>query len=405
MPTELSPSVEALIRQPRFSSRIRELLVGGITAAAALLGILSAIAPVSGFTLTHYLFTYSDGFLRRALVGSVIAAAGIGPVPEGLPARIGFGYLVLLVVLVSMLVVRGWRHGDRTSVLLLATLFVGASQLQVLAFDVGKFDGLLLALTASAALVTVGGGRSAAMSVAAIGVIGVLVHELHLLAGVPLATAMVALGGGRGGPSRKRSVALAAVPASLVGLVLAVLAGDPPGGSLASAEARMAARAAFPIGESATFVQDLGLMDTVRMTFDVLAARPTSMVVSVLVAVPSAAAAMLLLLGGRSARTNGGDGLQDAGGRRPQVILAAASLSPLAILPLGFDWYRWVTIAVVNLIIAALWWQASPRRASKEWAGATAPPGLGLFVLVALSLVLASVSVTAAIENLRLVLG
>jgi hypothetical protein len=43
---------------------------------------------------------------------------------------------------------------------------------------------------------------------------------------------------------------------------------------------------------------------------------------------------------------------------QPHLLLLAAS-SPLLLLPLGFDWYRWVTLAVVNLVLAGLWHQAA----------------------------------------------
>ncbi len=373
---------------------VRPLLVGSVVTAVSGLVILDSLAPVSGFTLSHYLFTYQDGFVRRALVGSILAAFGDGaPVTVDLPAMLGLGYLAVLVLLVAALVALAWERGDRRTTLLLAALLVGSSQLQILAFDVGKFDGLLLALTAAAALASLRAGRGAPVIVATFGVVGVLVHELHLVAGVPLAAAMVALGPARGTRGRLATGVAVALPAALTGLILALLAGRPPGGSVAAAEALMAARAAFTLEESAAFVQGLSVTASVRQTFGVLLARPVPILTSVLVAVPPAAAALLLLRG----RPGGG-----ARGRRDEGVLAVAALSALLLLPLGFDWYRWLTISVVGLIIAGLWTQAAPStdRIGAPTDGSEDGPGLMALSLVLLSLVLGSVSLSSALTTL-----
>ncbi len=362
------------------------VLVGGLV-------VLGGLAPVSGFTRTHYLFTYQDGFLRRALVGSVVALLGPDRVTADVPLLLGVAYLMTLVLMVGGLVAQAWRRGDPTVVLLLATLFVGASQLRILANDVGKFDALLLALTVVVALLSGLDTRWPIVVIALLGVIGVLVHELHLVAGVPVAVAMVGLRAGRA-KGRVMTAAAVALPPLIVGGLLALLAGDPPGGSVAAAEARMALRAGFSLEDSAAFVQGLDPAASIRMTLDVLRAETGPMLRTVLVAVPPALAGVLLIRSGR-----------ERSPRPAPWVLATAALTPVLLLPLGFDWYRWLTIAVMNLIVVGLRLQVGADASVRPDDGSARTPGVILMVAaVALSLVLPSIGPAEVVRNLEALL-
>lgn len=356
--------------------------------------ILDGLAPVSGFTSSHYLFTYQDGFLRRALIGSAVALLrSDAPVPEELPGRIGLVFLGLLVCLTGLLAAAAWRRGRPDAVVLLIGLFVGASQLRILAFDVGKFDTLLLVLTVGSALCALGPPKVAHPVVGLLSVLGVLSHELHLVAGVPLAVAMVALRSGQDVRTRVRAALLAAAPATMVGVALAIVAGAPPGGSAAAANARMVARAGFEVRDSAAFIQDLSVLESIRMTISVVLGRPTAILVSVLVALPTIFAGLVLLRGTlrRGWLKNDGD----------VAVLMMSALSPLALLPLGFDWYRWLTIAAINTIAAALWRQASGAQVGAADAGSISDRSGPIVIgLVLTCILLGSISLSTALSAL-----
>lgn len=75
-----------------------------------------------------------------------------------------------------------------------------------------------------------------------------------------------------------------------------------------------------------------------------------------------------------------------------------AALSPVLLFPIGFDWYRWVAMAVTNLVLLGLWREARGDRAlgPHDVEG----PGMPAVVAVLLALVLSATSPSTAAANL-----
>jgi hypothetical protein len=382
-------------------------LVFGAVASVGALVVLSQVQSANDFTANHYLFTYQDGFVRRALIGSMVGGLlGSSAVTRELVTLVGVGILLLFVSLGALLAARAWARGDRVTVVLLAALLVASPQTLVLANDTGKFDSLLLSFTAATALAVLVGRRTGLVVAGLTGLVGVLVHEIHALAGVPLALALLVARHGTTTRDRFVLPLLAGAPAAIAVLIVG-LSPSFPGGSLAAAQELLAARAAFTIEDGTAIVQGLSLRENIVWTASVVRGTYRSLLATVLVAVPAAVAAVLLArrrLAEPNEAVPSGSSILDRFGAlpaHPRTPLIAA-FSPLLLMPLAFDWYRWVAMVVMNLVILGLWTQAAgvgghdSGRSPLDGRG----PGLPAVVAVIASLVLAAFSPSTAVANL-----
>jgi hypothetical protein len=377
------------------------VLAAAVTAAVGLLVALSQLQSANDFTADHYLFTYQDGLVRRALVGSLLAlATGDAPVSRELVTFLGFGYLALFIGLGATLVGIAWARGDRRTVVLLAVLLVASPQAMVLAYDTGKFDTLLLSLTPIAALAILGGRRSAVIVAALASLVGVLVHEIHAIAGVPLILALLLARHGTSTRSRLLLPLIVGVPVAIA-VVAIGLGATTVGGSLESVQALAGARAGFETEVETAVVQTVSFRENLAWTAAVMRGRPLALLATVLVAVPAGVAALLLARRRPRPRSSTGPvswtdrlGLLLVHPRTP--VLAA--LSPVLLFPIGFDWYRWVAMAVTNLVLLGLWREAGGDRALAP--DDVEGPGMPAVVAVLLTLVLSATSPSTAAANL-----
>jgi len=388
----------------------RPWVAAGVTAAVGLLVMLSQIQPANDITADHYLFTYQDGFVRRALIGSLLALlTSDAPVTRELITLLGIGHLVLLIGLGAILVGLAWGRGDRRTVVLLAALFVGSPQAMVLAYGTGKFDALLLSLTALAALAILRARRIAIVVAVLASLVGVLVHEIHAVAGVPLIIALLIARHGTTTRMRLLLPLIVGIPAVVIALAIGIGAttiGDP----LEAAQALAAARAGFGTPAEAALVQTLSFRENLAWTAAVMRGRPLALLATVLVAVPAAVAAALLAR--RPARSRDAAvpaGLGPIGGAtslldRLGMLLAhprtplLAAFAPILLFPVGFDWYRWVAMAVTNLVLLGLWRQAGGDRTLDP--SDSDGPGMLAGIAVLFTLVLAGSSPATAAANL-----
>ena len=393
------------------------LLAFAVTGAVGLLVALSQVQSANNITADHYLFTYQDGFVRRALVGSLLAmVSGDAPVTRELVTFLGIGYLVTFLGLGAILVGIGWARGDRRTVMLLAALLVASPQAMVLAYDTGKFDALLLSLTALAALAILGGRRIALIGAILAAMVGVLVHEIHAVAGVPLIIALLVARHGTTTRTRLLLALSVAVPVAITAIAIGVGAST-VGQPLETVQGLLAARAGFETDTGAALVQITSVRGNLAWTAAVMRGRPLALLATVLVAVPAGIAATLLarrprIAGGRqvpvpsSGRAGRPSGLLERLGMQlvhPRTPLLAA-LTPLLLFPIGFDWYRWAAMAVTNLVLLGLWRQADGDRADGPLEAQVQHdeqgPSMTATVAVLLTLVLAAVSPSTAGANL-----
>lgn len=164
------------------------------------------------FAMTHWLFDYRFGFMKRALVGASVGVvanlAGVPLSPTGI-AILSLGLLVAFFVGLMIVLFRATRSSAPTPEgVLVALVFVSSPFTVLSAHLVGYLDGLvyLLAAAAIALVLSDRPGSSAFVSI-----VGLLVHENYLLIGLPLvalATTLVSAGNGRTSPRRRALVAL-----------------------------------------------------------------------------------------------------------------------------------------------------------------------------------------------------
>jgi len=170
------------------------LALAGLLVAFRLIPFLPA--EVNSFAASHYLFSYNAGFHKRALPGAVLASC-LDHVSSATIYAVSLGTLAAFVIAL-MLVMRKSLLSSKTSLVLGLTLLGAAGILPHFAYSLGYFDPLLVicAVLARAAL-----GSSAAdwlkVTVAfAFCAIGVLTHEIFILAAFPLVVGRTLISGG-----------------------------------------------------------------------------------------------------------------------------------------------------------------------------------------------------------------
>lgn len=306
----------------------------GLVAVFSYLRGFDATLPRGGFL--YWQLTYEDGFIRRGLMGS-LAALIRGGAPVDDPSGLILGLHLLMSVLLALLI--GLWLGylllavvDRDGAVLLvatAALLLSSQFLPTLGFLGGFLDGaLLVVLVSSAALVA--SGRVVVGSLVA--AVGPLVHETFIALWVPLALAGVALWLHRDGGRRWRCAWLLT---PVVTTIAALTLHDRQ--ALATQ-----VHALVPDEGSATWIIDTqfhqSLLDAVSVTGARLAnSWPIDLWGFTAFAMPAVVMVALVVLAyrGRLSRWEG-------------LALAAAIVSPVAILAVATDISRFLVI--VNLV-------------------------------------------------------
>jgi hypothetical protein len=212
---------------PRARPERRLLWTWAVIVFTLLVTIGRSLRLPNEFAMTHWLFDYRFGFMKRALVGASVGVvtnlAGVPLSPTGI-ATLSFGLLVAFFGVLLMVLFRATRSSAPTPEgVLVALVFVSSPFTVLSAHLVGYFDGLvyLLAALAIALVLSDRPGSSAFVSI-----VGLLVHENYLLIGLPLvalAATLVSAGNGRPSPRRRALVALLP-PVLAFGLISLALA-------------------------------------------------------------------------------------------------------------------------------------------------------------------------------------
>lgn len=333
---------------------------------AGLLVIERNLATTGEWVATHYLFSYEDGLRKRALVGSVLrAVSGDGPVTVELVTALGLLQLLVFVMLAGLLTAAVVRrdHADATTALLLGVLVVASTHARTLVVDVGRFDVLLLSFLIIIALISLWDARAAMVALPPLLVAGMLVHEISLVATAPLMTLMVlhrlrSL-------DRGRTWLLAGVGSTALTAAVAVAFVTTASRSrdvAASAMLAASRRAGFEPTSDAIMIQSSSTLDNVRLTLGRLVdVGPLAVLVLLVVAVPACVLAYEASL--RHDRS------------RAARALGLAAVSPLLLLLVGADYGRWTVLAVVNVLVLALWWRGVHRDPHRTTDGTTGDAG------------------------------
>ena len=362
--------------------------------AVVLVGLLVIernLTTTGEWVASHYLFSYQDGLRKRALVGSTLrAVAGDATVTVELVTALGLLQLLVFVLLAGLLTAAVVRRDpeDAPTALLLGMLVVASTHARTLVVDVGRFDVLFLSSLIVVALLALWDARAGLVALPPMVLAGMLVHEISLVATAPLMTLMVLHRLRSLERARTWLLAGAASITLTAGVAVAFLATATQGrDAVQSAMLSASRRADFRPTSDAVWIQSSSTLDNVRRTlWRLVDVGPVPVLVLVVVAVPACVLAYEAALRHDPDRT----------GR----LLGAAALSPLLLMLVAHDYGRWTVLAVLNLLILALWWRSVHRdghRTTDRTKSELRLPGIdlrrpGMLALVVLALLLPSPS-------------
>ena len=165
----------------------RDLQTMAVVIITLLVTLARSLRLPNEFAMTHWLFDYRFGFMKRALVGS-ICALGSWLLGSSLsaPAIVVLSSALMVVFLVTMLAIlrqamspfRNDPEGLSVALVIVSSPFIVLS-----AHLIGYFDGLIY-LIAALAIATALGDRPGLSGL--VSVIGVLTHESYVVVGLPL---------------------------------------------------------------------------------------------------------------------------------------------------------------------------------------------------------------------------
>jgi hypothetical protein len=309
------------------------LALAGLLVAFRLIPFLPT--EVNSFAASHYLFSYNAGFHKRALPGAVLASC-LDHVSSATIYAVSLGTLAAFVILL-MLIVRKPLLSSKTALVLGLTLFGAAGILPHFAYSLGYFDPILVICAVLAGGVF---GSSAAdwlkVTMAfALCAIGVLTHEIFILAAFPLVVGRTLISGApRTGVLWVLTILVAATT------VIVQMAGQPViplDEYMSQAAARTDVKAdveAFRLlyfhpGENFSYLVEhySNALTDARLLAGLLVPAPYFLLLRDLFQTATAAAAM---------------------SDRTRMMIWACIFAPLLLVLGGFDALRWVSFACLN---------------------------------------------------------
>jgi hypothetical protein len=343
---------------------------------------LKYLGTTSPWKLTHWLFSYEIGFVKRGLVGTLMQASSAGGVVSGeaiVAAALAIAGLFLLALGAFAYPLFAGR--SQRGALAIGTVALLSPGVGFLLSDLGRFDILnltlcLLVLSAASAL-----GRFPAVWFVAVSFVALLIHEAALLLCLPmLFVTFLELNGQLEAlldRSRWPRLALVAAPPLLLFVALASLGfSDRPLPELA---ASLAAHADFEPSPRSAYVLLRPLRSNVAQVLGTDGAVPETGAAQAL-ALGSADTVSFWLIVGVAALQLGFAHLAFAGceparRRAVRLVLTGCFLAPLPLMIVGVDWSRWVAAGSVQCAVLMLLFARSlpapPRAPTRNFVLAT----------------------------------
>jgi hypothetical protein len=138
----------------------------------------------------YFFFSYSDGFIKRGLVGHIFNTIYPGASPEATRNGALWSFFVTSMLIVALIEVWVWRVARKW--IALFALFAASQFLPTLGYDAGYLDAYIYVL-AIVAYMAFAGDRL--MIAAVVGFVGPFVHESFVFLWLPLAILAVWRGG------------------------------------------------------------------------------------------------------------------------------------------------------------------------------------------------------------------
>ena len=307
------------------------------------LSTVRSIKEPSNWIYTHWAFTYEHGFIKRGLVGELISLL-IGPVTPSIVNTISLAVLLLLAAaLTCLFIMPAIRAPERVGVWLFGVIAVTHSAtMPRFAYELGRFDemGLLILLVCLLLFVR----ASPAIRLAVIPplcLLGLVIHEAFFLMFLPLIAA-IWFYEEQNGLIWPKLVVLAAMVASTWVIGRFGLLSNPP---LDKYVALLQQRHAFPISKWSVGVLYRDLGENIALSVSYLRENLHDMIRGHFILVATLIPTFLLL------RSLGLTMVSLRQGGRCRFLLIAAALAPLIMYPLAFDYFRWWSAAITNLLM------------------------------------------------------
>ncbi|WP_437884428.1 hypothetical protein [Pseudomonas sp. LRF_L74] len=319
--------------------------VAGI-AGLSLLGLLAgglairAFAPLEDWVYTHWLFNYEFGLVKRGLAGQLLSALGVSTDYQTVGVISIAISTVLSALLLGLFSVDFIRRPSMAAWLFAAFWLAHPGTLQHAYFDVGRFDtiGVLLMLLA-ALFIRTSTKYQALFAVLLIGIFQVLFHEANFLMFMPLMLAMWLF---KQRSSLMRSDVIAAC------VVLGVVIGFVCFMDTKTLSGRVGLDAYYAhllsISDHAHPYSVYVLFKAVDSNLQSGLGRLISLYNAANVVYMGMALFLSFVLIARMLRV-----ILFGGSSFLSILLVLSALSPLALSFIGFDYYRWWSVALMNL--------------------------------------------------------
>ncbi len=309
-------------------------------AASLILALVNHLLPPLSFPATQLLFDYEFGLVRRGLAGTLLTPLLDEPVSGG-----AIRVVTAAVTLTGAMGFALWmmrRFDGSVPGLLVVILALNSFAFASFVGTTGYLDGLLMVVTLAALALAPRGGLAAGLGLAALVVVGMLLHESML----PYFTVLIAFGIALRGPLDARPSAAALLPVATGCAVLVVLV-------MSDFDAATAERFAAHLRSKADFFTDPTTLE--------VAGRPLAANVDFMRGVRARDAYwMWLTFDGLPLLLMSlwliwfnlrlfGPGVHPA----LRLLMVAAVLAPLSLNLVAFDVHRFGTVSVLAGFIAA----------------------------------------------------
>lgn len=340
---------------------------------------------ISTWCLTHWLFTYKYGFIKRGLIGTLVSTFNPSPSFNSL---VVCSVIVNAILLFALLVYTAPMLRDNSNAwFLFLLLFFGSSAVQNFSYDIGRFDqfGLLILLVA---LVILKNKPAFQCLIIPLCALGILIHESFFLAFFPFILAATL-------HKKQNHLALTLTFFVLIVFSLAMVFG---GASIdeSSYTTALASKTDFAPVDLSIATLYWRLKDNVAYSIGSLFNKET-LIYHVWLLLWQLPVLMGLCAVIRSVYMTARQ-LKET---YSFALLFACSLSPLALYPVGKDFYRWIALAMTNLFLLTIFLSTKDEYYCKIEKAATQ---YNLLIVIALftSIIVGPMGITSALPQFLL---
>lgn len=305
--------------------------------------LLRSYEPISDWNVTHWLFNYSNGFVKRGFLGEILRASGVDVSHNSVSAA-SWALAAVSFTILSLFFLRPAVQDTKSIGLLLFffVVLVHPATFQHMIFDFGRLNMACLILTISSILMM----KHLHENPAAIFVffamsIAILIHEASFFIYVPLVLGCwFYFDKGLRSATRKVAVFLALLCVTYLASTLGLV---DPGHLQGDILALQAKYGSWVTESSLNVIYHGGISENISRTIkhSTSSGRMAHHIVFFVVVL-----APMIFMGFRFARLNA-----DLGFEKTTALLFSSALGPLALYPLGHDHFRWWSLAIMNFFI------------------------------------------------------